>query len=113
MKPELIEEKPINSAMLKSMLEKIKEDNGELNFRAEKTIDYLNQSVSISSKEAEEIYTKIEELSIPRLKDIHIHKVIDIMPKHLEEVKNIFQGYTISISDENLNKILDIIKGYI
>jgi DNA-directed RNA polymerase subunit F len=109
-KPEITEEKPITMAELKEDLKKIKKRDEELNFRAEKTQEYLDQFVNIKDKEGKEIFKKIEGLEIPRLKPEHIVKLIDILPRTPEEVKIVLQGYTITVTKENLKRIADVIK---
>jgi DNA-directed RNA polymerase subunit F len=109
-KPEIIEEKPISMAELKEDLKKIKKRDEELNFRAEKTQEYLDQFVTIKDKEGKELAKKIEELDIPRLKPEHIIKLVDILPTTPEEVKIVLQGYTITVTKENLKRVADVIK---
>ncbi len=107
---EILEEKPITMAELKSELSKIKKRDGELNFRAEKTEEYLDMFATLKKKESEELFKKIEGLEVPRLKPEHIVKLIDILPDTPEEVKIVLQGYTITVSKDNLKRIADAIR---
>ena len=109
MKPVIVEELPLNGAELKSALENIQKRDGELSFRGNKTLEYLNQLTLPAPKKAGELKKKLEELNIPRLKDTHVHKIIDVMPKYVEDLKVLLQGYTITVKDEHLKKILDVI----
>jgi DNA-directed RNA polymerase subunit F len=111
-KPEIISETPILMAELKEELKKMKKKDEEQNFRAEKTEEYLNQFTLLSSAKAKELREKIEKLKVPRLKEEHIIKMIDLLPKSPEEVKSILQGYTITITNENLKKIAEVIKEF-
>ncbi|MFC1723023.1 hypothetical protein ACFL0V_02710 [Nanoarchaeota archaeon] len=105
----IIEEKPVPMAELKKELKKIKKRDEELNFRAEKTEEYLQQFNILNDKETKALYKKIEKLEIPRLKPEHIVKLVDILPTSADEVKTILQGYTITVSKDNLKKIADVI----
>ncbi|MFH1064742.1 MAG: hypothetical protein V1729_06670 [Candidatus Woesearchaeota archaeon] len=109
-KPGIIDETPINMATLKEELKKIKKRDDALNFRAEKTEEYLNQFVDIKEKDAKDICTKIEALDIPRLKPEHIVKLVDILPTTPDEVKLVLQGYTITVTKENLKRVADAIQ---
>jgi len=111
-KPELIKETPITIVELKEYLKTIKKRDEELNFRAGKTEDYLNHFVTIKPKEAKELVKKLKELDIPRLKEEHIAKIIDLLPDHPEEVKSTLQGYTITVTKENLKKISDVVSEF-
>lgn len=108
-KPEILEEIPINMAELSKELEAIKKRDKELNFRAGKTEDYLQQ-IGIDEKKSQELLGQLEKLKIPRLKDIHITKIVDLMPDDPEAVKTILSGYTLTVSQENLKKIANTVK---
>ncbi len=103
----ILKETPINNLTLKEELEKIKKRDKELNFRAERTEEYL-KTIDIS-KSANDIAAKIEKLKIPRLKDMHINKIVDIMPSTVKDLKIVLQGYTLTINNENAKKIIDTI----
>ena len=111
-RPNILEETPINMVELKDKLEMIKERDGELNFRANKTEEYLGQFINLDSKKAAELKEKLSKLKITRLKDEHIAKIVDLMPTTLNDVKVILQGYTVNIKNEDCKKIAETVKGY-
>mgnify|MGYP001592479824 CR=1 FL=1 len=108
---QIISEAPINIHQLKKELERIKKRENELNLRANRTDDYLNQITL--HQNADELFDKIMKLNIPRLKEQHIHKIIDIAPTTLNELKVLLQGYTITISNESMKKIVDTINEFL
>jgi|SRR3989338_3520619 len=103
----VISEKPISMAELKEQLEKIKARDKELNYRAVRTEEYL-QNFALP-KDGDALYKQIEALNIPRLKEMHIVKIMDIMPTTVEELKAILQAYTITVNNDNLKKIIETI----
>ena len=103
-KPEILEETPITMAEISEELKAIKKRDTELNFRAGKTDDYLKQ-MGVDSKKSKELKKKLEDLSVPRLKNIHIIKIVDVVPKDVDEVKAILSGFTLTVSQDNLKKI--------
>ena len=107
----ILSEKPLNVAILKDELDKIKKRDGEFGFRAQRAYDSLD-FVKLTKKQGNELFKKLEDLQIPRLKDVHINKIIDVMPQTVEELKIVLQGYTLSVSKDNLNKIYGVIKEY-
>jgi DNA-directed RNA polymerase subunit F len=109
-KPDIISENPIAMAELKEELKKIRKRDEGLNFRAEQTEEYLNQFVSAKPKEASDLYKAIDDLAVPRLRPEHIIKIVDLMPTTPDEVKMILQGYTITVTKDNLKKIADTVK---
>ena len=108
---QIISETPINIYQLKKELEKIKKRDSELNFRASRTEEYLNQVLAL--KNAEALFDKLAKLNIPRLKEQHIHKIIDITPATLNELKVVLQGYTITLNNESMKKIVDTINEFL
>jgi len=107
----ILSEKPLSMAEVKEELDKIKKRDKELNFRANKTEDYINQFAS--NKNAAELSEKLTKLNIPRLKEHHIKKIVDIMPITTNDLKVVLQGYTVSINAENSKKIIEIINKFL
>ncbi|MBI2653277.1 hypothetical protein HYX02_00550 [Candidatus Woesearchaeota archaeon] len=106
-----ISENPMNIYQLKKELERIKKRDNELNFRANRTEEYLNQV--LQHKNADELFGKITKLNIPRLKEQHIHKIVDIAPTTVNELKVLLQGYTVTINNESMKKIVDTINEFL
>lgn len=102
---EVIEKHAVPMAQVKAELAMIKERDTELSFRAAKVEEYLNEFVKLKDTEAKELFDKVMALSVPRLKDIHAAKIVDILPKSAEEVKLLLQGYTITVSKEHMEAI--------
>ncbi len=105
MKIEVLSEKSVNTAELKEHLESQK----DLNFRAQKTLEYLQQTSTLEVKKAKSLIKKLEEAGVPRLKELHFNKIVDTLPKTSDDVKTILQGYNITVSNENLKKIADVV----
>ncbi len=109
----ILEETPISMTQLKDELKGIKKRDTELSFRAEKLSEQLESLSLIKQKDAEELFKAIEKLNIPRLKDIHIYKIIDLMPANITELRNIIQGYGLTVTNDNLDKILKAVAEYL
>lgn len=110
---EILSSETTNSAALKAELQKIKERDGELNFRAQKTLEYLEQFCKLTDKKAVELMEKLLALNVPRLREMHYNKIIDIMPVHMNDVKVALQGYNITVTNENCKKIADTVTEFI
>lgn len=109
MTQQIISQTPINASDLYAEMKRIKERDSELGFRAQKTYDYLESMSLPSVKKAEELYKKLEELQVPRLRDMHFHKLIDARPVAAKDVKVVLQGYNVTVTQENCKKIADVI----
>ena len=108
----VIEEKPISLSMLKDEIKDIKKRDEELGFRTAKVAEQLEVVKILKEKEAQELFAKLEKLNVPRLKEAHIFKIIDLLPSSLTELKNIISGYSLTITNDNLEKILEVVLEY-
>src|SRR3989344_7025333 len=96
---EIIEQKTLSLIDVREMLEEHKKRFKELNFRSTKVENYVTEVATKSKKEAEEIGKKLQE-AVPRLKEKHVKKVLDIMPEDINSLKAIFTGEAISLKQE-------------
>lgn len=113
MEPKTISQMPITLAALKEEVEKIKQRDKEPSIRITRTEDYLNAFVEISAKQGKELHAAISKLAINRLKDEHICKIIDLLPKTANELKLIMQGSTVSLTNDAINKIVEVINEFL
>ena len=107
---ELINEKALTMAELKEKLEEVKKRDEELSVKAQKMHEYLNKFVKLKEKAALKLKEEINNLNILRLKEKHIIKIIDIMPQDIESLKLIFAAENLTIKQEDLQRILDVLK---
>jgi len=106
-KPEILEKRPVSIPEVKEMLKDIHKRDEELSFRGGKTEDYINEVAQLTFKKSKDLTKKLNDLEIPRLKPEHIIKIIDILPDSAEHLKVILSGFNITITKENLKKIVD------
>jgi len=97
---------------MKHQLEEIKKRDKELGFRAKKTEEYLNVVTKGKCKKPEELKKELENLEILRLKPKHIVKLLDTLPQDLDSLRMIFSAETLALKQEDLPKILEVIKKY-
>ena len=102
--PEVIREYPLSMAEVKGEIEKIKKRDKELSFRTSRTEEYLNHFVN---KDSIKLIEALKKLNIARLKDEHIVKIADLLPRTVEDLKIVLQGYTVTITKDNIQKIVD------
>jgi len=108
-KVEILEKIPVSLSELKSELNTIEKRDGELGFRAGKTKEYVNAFANLSKTAFSDLKKQLEALQVPRLKEDHIVKILDVMPKSVDELNVILQGYTLTVSKENVKSIVDVL----
>ncbi len=109
MEPKIISQTPVSMSELKLEMEKIKKREKEPSIRVTKTEDYLNSLSNLTAEKEKKLLEAIKKLDIPRLKDEHLIKIADILPRTVDDLKLTMQGYVISISNDNIKKIVNTI----
>ncbi|MEM4282735.1 MAG: hypothetical protein QXU88_01200 [Candidatus Woesearchaeota archaeon] len=112
MKPTIVSEKSISLYQLKEEIERMKKEDEKLNQRTLRTEDYLNATLQLTPEKAHALFEKLSGLDIPRLKEPHLHKIVELLPRTVNDLKAVLQGYAITLSAENLKKIIDIVKEF-
>ena len=101
---DIVKDTPLSMVELKVEIEKIKKRDKELSFRTQRTEEYLNQFVG---KEAKKLMDALKKLKIARLKEEHVVKIVDLVPRTVEDLKVVLQGFTVTVTKDNLKKIID------
>ncbi|MBU0470502.1 MAG: hypothetical protein KKA62_00145 [Nanoarchaeota archaeon] len=110
--PQFIEEKPLTLAEVKTTLESIQGRDENLNYLSNKAKDFLEHFVSTSVKQKEELYKKLSDLNLTRIKDEHLCKIIDFMPVTVDDLKVVLQAYPLSLPKKDQEAIVSAIKGF-
>lgn len=100
---------PLSLADVKKALDEIKKRDTELNHLSNKTKEYLDAFVTISYKQKEELYKKLTELKLNRLKEEHYAKIIDFLPRTVDELKIVLQAYPLSMPKKDQESIVAVI----
>lgn len=108
----IIEEKPLSLVDVREKLNEIKKKNKELSERGTKTKEYIDSVVKLTKKQAEELREKIIKLNIPRFKDRHINKLLDVMPTDIDSIRVLFSGESLALKPEDIKQLTDVMKDY-
>lgn len=110
--PRFIEEEPIILSKVDEVIKNITKRDTELNFRTNKTKEFLeNFTGEISStKESEEFKKKLEGLDLTRLKAEHIAKIVDFKPKDLTDLKVVLMAFPLSLPKKDQEGIVSVFK---
>ncbi|NJL43859.1 MAG: hypothetical protein HC945_00845 [Nitrosarchaeum sp.] len=105
-KPQIVSKDPMTIRTVVDVLETIQKKEGQLNFRAQRAYEYAQACAGpLKAKESEDLVLKLMGLEIPRFKESYARKIADVLPASLRQVKVVLQGYPLTISNENLEKI--------
>ncbi|HLD79651.1 MAG TPA: hypothetical protein VJA18_03760 [Candidatus Nanoarchaeia archaeon] len=111
--PQFIAESPLALADVKVVVHTAEKRDGELNFLSNKVKEYLEHLMPLAEKKREELYAKLVALNLTRLKEEHFCKIIDFLPKNLDELKVVLQSYPLSLSKKDQESIVAVIQEFV
>ena len=72
--------------------------------------EYLDNFVTFSAAKRNELHKKLQELNLLRLKEEHLAKIIDFLPKTVNDLKIVLQAYPLSMPKKDQESIVNAIK---
>ncbi len=73
-------------------------------------IDYLKSYCKLTKEKGAELHKEITGLNNPKIKEEHVVKIADLLPKDAEDLNKIFMD--VILTEEETNTLLAIIKKY-
>jgi len=105
----VIETKPVSMAEAKDILSS-REKKKELSYEQKLALEHLNKFTKLSPEHAKKL---LEELSgVLRMSQETMVQILNFLPKNADELRMIFSREKFSLKEDELNKILEIIKKY-
>ncbi len=111
--PQFVEERPVTLAEAKAAIAVIEKRDTELNYRSTKSKEYLEHfggALSVAKKD--ELQQKLVDLNLTRLKEEHIVKIIDFLPKTVDDLKTVLQAYPLSMPKKDQEAIIGVVKEF-
>ncbi len=72
--------------------------------------DYLKRFLKLKKADSEKLQHEINALNNVKIKDEHIVKISDFLPRDKDELNKIFND--VSLDEKEINDILEIVKKY-
>lgn len=107
MTPDENQAKPVSLAEVKNILKKVSKEREEMLYEQKIALEHANKFAKLSVKKTEEIIKELKTLDF--LQEIHVYKIADILPKTEDDVKTIFAKERMSLGQNEIKKILDIV----
>jgi DNA-directed RNA polymerase subunit F len=108
---EIVNEKPVSIYEVKEEVTGMKKRDKELNFRAKKVEEYLG-GVAKLKKAPIDFRKELEALEITRLRAKSIAHLMNVCPLDLDSLRAILSTENLTLKEEDLNKILNVVKKY-
>ncbi len=94
---------PINLVEIQDILDKTKENEGEL-------LGFVKKFTKLKQTQSKDLRNKIEALDLIKIDEKHINKLIELLPKNKEDINQIFSD--VSLNEDEIQKLLDTIKEF-
>ena len=108
---EEVRAKPVSISEVKNILKKIEKDRKELLYEQKIALEHAHKLAKLSVKKSEGLIKELLKLEF--LHEIQAYKIADILPSTEDDVKTIFAKERITLSENDIKKILDLIEKYL
>ena len=108
--PTFIEEHSLCLVDVCRILETFEKRDTEMNFLSKKAKEYVDIFVIMPVKKKEELQKKLQSLNLTRLREEHIAKIVDFLPKTANELKIVLQAYPLSLPKNDQESIVNTVK---
>ncbi len=103
--------KPVSISEVKNILKKVEKDREELLYEQKIALEHAHKFAKLSVKKSEGLIKELLKLEF--LHEIHAYKIADILPSTEDDVKTIFAKERITLSENDIKKILDLVEKYL
>ena len=102
--------RPVSLSEVKNILKKISKEREELLYEQKIALEHAQKFAKLPIKKTEDILKELIKLDF--IEETHAYKIADILPKTEDDIKTIFAKERITIGENEVSKILEIIKKY-
>jgi len=102
--------KPVSLAEVKNILKKISKERKELLYEQRIALEHAQKFAKLPVKKTEEMIKELQKLDF--LQEKHAYKIADLLPKTADDVKTIFAKERITLGEDEIKNVLDIVGKY-
>ena len=95
---------------VKNILKKIETERKEITYEQRIALEHANKFTKIPNQKVKDLIKDLINLEF--IDEIHVYKIVDLLPVNDEDIKTIFAKERINLDDEKIKKILDIVNKY-
>ena len=105
-------ERFVSIVEVKNILKKIQKERGELTYEQKTALKHAEAFARLSLTQTKKLIKELME-EVEKLEEKHAYKIADLLPTHEDDVKVIFAKERVSLDDEDIKKILEIVGRYL
>lgn len=104
--------RPVTISQVKELLERENGSRAELTYEQKLALDHSTAFARMPAAKADKLVEELKALG-GKITEWHAHKIADVAPTHADDVRAIFQKDRVTPEKDEIEKILEIVRGYI
>jgi len=110
-----VDEEYLTVAEAKEVLEGLEaeraaDEDREMRYELARAVEHVNRFATLDPAEAREFVDQL--LDIEKVDEATAHKIVDLKPRDRDELRSIYAQERFSLSGEELDEILNVVKQY-
>jgi len=102
--------RPVSLSEVRSILKKIEKDRGEMLYEQKIALEHAHKFAKLPVKKINDMVKELSSLEF--INEHNAYKIADILPKTNDDVKTIFAKERLSLGENEIKKILEIVSKY-
>ena len=102
--------KPVTLSEVKNILTKLNKERKELNYEQKIALEHAQKFAKIPVGKTKDMIKELTGLEF--LTEYHAYKIADLLPTTVDDVKTIFAKERVSMGENEIKKILEIVNRY-
>ncbi len=106
---EVVEEgRLVTLAEVKTMLEGAAEVREDMTYEQKIALEHARRFARLDEKKAQNVVKGVQKI-VPEAEQKYAVRIADLLPVHPDDVRSIFQKARLELSDEQVEKIIDVV----
>lgn len=107
--PQLMGETAVSLSDIQEYVAQMEKRSPTLDLRTTKTKEFVESFATLSKEKRDKLRKKLAGLDILRLKEAQIVKILDFLPTTADDVRILLQGYPVSLSKKDMERIVEVV----
>ena len=104
------EVKPVSLSEVKNILKKVEKEREELLYEQKIALEHAHKFAKLPLKKTQDLIKELSALDF--IHEDHAYKIADLLPITEDDVKTIFAKERITLGENEIKKIIELIKKY-
>jgi DNA-directed RNA polymerase subunit F len=102
--------RPVSLSEVKNILSKVSKDREEMLYEQRIALEHAQTFAKLPVKKTNDMIKELMKLEF--LEKVHAYKIADLLPNTKDDIKTIFAKERITLSEDNIKNILEIVGKY-